>query len=689
MNRVFCLLVGSLLSLASLSPATAERPNIILIVADDLGFGDLGCYGQKQIQTPHLDQLAAEGMRFTDFYAGSTVCRPSRLVYLTGYHCGHTPISSNARYDLKPADTTMAGLMKKAGYATGGVGKWALGNIGSTGHPNKQGFDFWYGYLDQSEAHNYYPEVLYRNDQAEVQPGNKVGEHRRVSVKRETYSHDQMTKEALGFIRRHHQQAFFLNIAWTIPHANNERGNQLGDDMEVPNYGRYADETWPDVEKGFAAMISRMDADVGKIISLLKELEIADRTLVLFTSDNGPHNEGGHKHTFFNSNGDLKGFKRDLYDGGIRVPLIAWMPGRVKAGLVSDHLGMFCDLMPTFCDLGETKLPAGVDGISFAPTLQGGKQLKHDYLFWKDQSKTAVRQGQWKGVRTKKQGPLELYDLSKDIGEDRNIAGEHPQQAAKLERLIERAQVQNVEIQIMRGGWGEANPATVRRVLQEATLPLLRQFPGLRLDPIRVAAKGGPIVLYRRGDHGEYYVRLDTGDLFWAQYIYQFAHELGHILCRYEEDQNGNRWFEESLCELASLYTLRRLSEKWRDDSPYDHWDFDKNLKAYADERMAPATLPEEVSLHDWYASHANELRASSVNRELNTVAAVALLPMFEASPEHWQAVAWLNDGKDIGALSFADYLTQWRDRCPPAHRRFVGKIAKEFGVTLDSESRE
>ncbi len=299
------------------------KPNLIYIMADDLGYGDLGCFGQKVIQTPSLDKLAAEGLKLTSYYAGDTVCRPSRLVLWTGKHSGHTPIDSNANYVFKPADVTVAELLKKAGYATGGVGKWAMGGPGSTGQPAKNGFDFWMGYLDQSEAHNYYPTHLWRNGEKFPLKGNVIGDdpngRGRVSSKRVTYSHDVMTDQMLEFIREHQAGPFLMHVHWTIPHANNEGGRAVKNGMEVPDYGIYADRDWPDVEKGQAAMITRMDKDVGRLIALLRELKIDQNTLVFFTSDNGPHNEGGHKHEYFDANGPLRGFKRDLYEGGIRT----------------------------------------------------------------------------------------------------------------------------------------------------------------------------------------------------------------------------------------------------------------------------------------------------------------------------------------------------------------------------------
>ena len=317
-----------------------KKPNIILIMADDLGYSDLGCYG-GEIQTPNLDNMAKEGMKFTDHYSGHTVCRPSRLVLWTGQHSGHTAINSNAAYRFKPEDVTIAELLKAVGYKTGGVGKWALGGEGTSGHPNMNGFDFWMGYLDQGIAHNYYPTHLWRNSEKMELSGNVISTHKhsrgRVSEKRVTYSHDVMTEEALGFIKRNKDVPFLLHIHWTIPHANNEGGRVYGDGMEVPDYGIYKDKDWPDPQKGHAAMISRLDADVGLILDRLQTHGIAENTLVLFSSDNGPHREGGAKPDFFDSNGPLRGIKRDLYEGGIRVPTIAWMPGTIKPGSTSDH----------------------------------------------------------------------------------------------------------------------------------------------------------------------------------------------------------------------------------------------------------------------------------------------------------------------------------------------------------------
>jgi len=434
------------------STATAaERPNVIYIMTDDLGYGDLGCFGQKQIRTPNLDRLAAEGMRLTDYYAGCTVCRPSRLVLWTGQHTGHTPINSNASYVFKPEDVTVAELLHEAGYATGGVGKWAMGRPGSGGEPNRHGFDFWFGYLDQSEAHNYYPTHLYRCAGKKVEQvpleGNVLMDDPNARGRvarpenRVTYSHDVMTEEALGFIRRHRDKPFLLHVHWTIPHANNEGGRVIGDGMEVPDYGQYADESWPSTAKGQAAMITRMDADVGRMVALLRELKIDRRTLIIFTSDNGPHSEGGHKHEYFDANGPLRGFKRDLYEGGIRVPTIAWWPGQVAPGTQSSEPLAFYDFLPTACELAGVQPPENTDGVSFVPTLlsQPEQQMHHDYLYFKYGKKEAVRMGPFKAVRLVPGQPVELYDLRRDIGESRNVAAQQPEVVEKMEAAMREA----------------------------------------------------------------------------------------------------------------------------------------------------------------------------------------------------------------------------------------------------------
>lgn len=436
---------GSIRAAVAQTAFASTRPNLIYIMVDDLGYGDLGCFGQKQILTPNLDRMASEGLKLTSYYAGCTVCRPSRLSLWTGMHTGHTAIDSNASYVFQPEDVTVAELLQQAGYKTGGVGKWAMGGVDTSGHPNLNGFDFWMGYLDQSEAHNYYPTHLWRNREKFPLPGNVIGDYPngrgRVSSERVTYSHDVITDQMLEFVRDNREHPFLLHVHWTIPHANNEGGRVLNDGMEVPTYGIYATRDWPDVEKGQAAMITRMDGDVGRLLSLLRELKIEENTLVIFTSDNGPHSEGGHKHEYFDANGPLRGYKRDLYDGGIRAPTIARWPKKIVAGSVSDEPLAAYDWLPTACELAQFVAPAQIDGISYVPTLMGKEQVSHEYLFWSYENKKAIRQGKWKAVVPGKDQALELYDLESDIGETQDLADEHPQLVNEFRAIIERAQL--------------------------------------------------------------------------------------------------------------------------------------------------------------------------------------------------------------------------------------------------------
>jgi arylsulfatase A-like enzyme len=426
-------------------------PNIIFILADDLGYGDLGCYGQKTIQTPRIDQLAMEGLRFSDAYAGSTVCAPSRCALMTGLHTGHCHVRGNKRIPLRPEDSTVAETLKQAGYATGLVGKWGLGNEGTTGVPNKQGFDEFFGFLDQGHAHTYYPEFLWRNEKKVSLEGN-VEEKRNVAIKRSQYTHDLFAEEALQFVERHQAHPFFLYLALTIPHANNERGRELGDGMEVPDYGIYDKEDWPNPQKGHAAMISRMDKDVGRLMDKLKALGLDDNTIVFFTSDNGPHREGGGDPEFFHSRGGLRGIKRDLYEGGIRVPMIVRWPGKIAAGSQSDFPWAFWDFPATAAQLAQTKQNKNTDGISVAPTLLGqDTQAKRDHLYWEFHErgfKQAVRFDHWKAVRINTDAPIEIYDLSADLGEQNDIAKSKPQIVEKAKQLFKSARTDSEHFKI-------------------------------------------------------------------------------------------------------------------------------------------------------------------------------------------------------------------------------------------------
>ncbi len=432
-------LAGSVYGAQQESPATApskdvtaatdafRKPNVVFILADDLGYGDLGCYGQNQILTPQLDRLAKEGMRFTNHYAGSTVCAPSRCCLLTGRHTGHVPIRGNRFGALSGQDVTIGQVLQRAGYDTAVIGKWGLGPDPPPGDPEKFGFAYFFGCLENVHAHNHFPDYLWRNsDKVSIQ-GNVVKTVGRggVALKRSQYAHDLYTEEALKFIGQNHDKPFFLYLPFTVPHANNEAGQ---DGMEVPDDSPYSDRPWPAIEKNHAAMITRLDKSVGQIVALLQSKGIDKNTLVLFSSDNGPHHEGGADPAFFKSSGSLRGHKRDLYEGGIRVPLVAWWPGTIQPGQVSDHVSAFWDLMPTLAEIARVEPPKG-DGISFAPTLLGQReQPEHKFLYWEFHERgsvQAVRFENWKLVRRIGVGD-ELYDLANDPSETRNVAAENP-----------------------------------------------------------------------------------------------------------------------------------------------------------------------------------------------------------------------------------------------------------------------
>jgi arylsulfatase A-like enzyme len=451
------LLSAVLVPLALLTPPAASdaragearRPNLIFILADDLGYGDLGCYGQQKIKTPNLDRLAAQGVRFTQAYAGSTVCAPSRCALMTGKHTGHCTVRGNALVPLQPDEVTLARLLRSAGYTTGLIGKWGLGEPGSSGVPNRQGFDYFFGYLNQVHAHNYYPDYLWRNEEKVPLPGNVV--EKGVAKKKAIYSHDLFTQEALQFIERHRAQPFFLYLAYTIPHANNERGKLEGNGMEVPSDAPYSNEPWPQAQKNHAAMITLMDRDIGRLLDRLRELKLDEDTIVFFSSDNGPHKEGGGDPAFFRSSGPLRGFKRSLHEGGVRVPMLVRWTGKTKPGTVNDHVWAFWDMLPTVAELAGAKAPQGVDGISVVPTLLGkGTQKQHDFLYWEFHEKgfqQAVRMGDWKALRSLG-GKLELYNLRTDLGETTNVAAQNPEVVSRIESYLKSARTESAQFPI-------------------------------------------------------------------------------------------------------------------------------------------------------------------------------------------------------------------------------------------------
>jgi arylsulfatase A-like enzyme len=441
-------------------PAHQDRrpPNIVFLLADDLGYAELGCYGQKKIRTPHLDQLAVEGVRFTQAYAGSTVCAPSRCALMTGLHTGHCRTRGNGggggprmNVPLRPDDPCVAELLRQAGYRTALIGKWGLGEEGSTGIPTKKGFDYFFGYLNQHHAHNYYPDFLWRNEQKVSLP-NPPSETENVAAKAVVYTPDLFRDEALKFVTENRDRPFFLYFATTVPHANNEKTRATGEGNEVPSDEPYTNEPWPRAEKNKAAMITRMDADIGRLLAKLKELGLDENTVVFFSSDNGPHQEGGNKVEFFASSGPLGGFKRSLTDGGIRVPTIVRWTGVTKPGTVSDHVWAFWDFLPTACDLAGVKAPDGLDGLSIAPTITGkGEQRRHEFLYWEFHEggfRQAVRHGDWKALRLAPGAPLELYNVAKDPGEKQDVAKDHPQVVAAIEAYLKSARTDSKEFPI-------------------------------------------------------------------------------------------------------------------------------------------------------------------------------------------------------------------------------------------------
>ncbi len=430
---------------AALAPSIfgqASRPNIVFIMADDMGYGNLGCFGQKRIKTPNLDRMAAEGMRFTSAYAGATVCAPSRCTLMSGKHTGHATVRGNSfpELALKKSESTVAEVLKRAGYRTALFGKWGLGGFDADGHPNDRGFDEFYGYLNQHFAHNSFPEHIWDNKVEMFLKENWFN-------RRKVFTNDLFGKKANEFIGKQSPgQPFFLYLPYTTPHADNERGQIDTNGMDSPDFGDYAQEDWPDAEKAFASIITRMDADIGRLFSTLKERGLDDNTLVFFTSDNGPHKEGHHDPEFFNDNGPLRGIKRDLYEGGIRVPSIARWPGKIKAGAVSDFPWAFWDFLPTVAELARTEQPKEIDGVSIVPVLLGTGAPARDHLYWEFHERgfhQAVRQGDWKLVR---QGPAfktELFHLKDDLGETRDLAAAHPDIVAKMEKLFKTSRVEN------------------------------------------------------------------------------------------------------------------------------------------------------------------------------------------------------------------------------------------------------
>jgi arylsulfatase A-like enzyme len=457
--KLFTILFFAVSLFSSHLEGKTSKPNIIYIMADDLGYGDVGFNGQTKINTPNIDQLAEEGMIFTNHYAGSTVCGPSRAVLMTGKHTGHSSIRGNPKWtksgnpvDLSLADVTVAEEMKRAGYTTGMVGKWGLAETLGDGAPNKQGFDFFCGFNRHGKAHHYYPDSIWFNDEYRELKGNVIAE------KKGKYAHNLFTEETIKFIKENKKRPFFFYAAYTIPHyeltiAEKEKAYYYAQDwplreMKPAHY--YHDR---DGFVTYAAMVTKLDSDVGLILKTLKDLGIDDNTLVIFTSDNG-HEFDRANDEFFNSNGDFRGKKRDLYEGGIHVPFAARWPSKIEAGTKTSHISTFWDFLPTMCDIAGVEPSDDIDGISYVPTLLGenDKQKEHDYLYWEFNEKQgpvqAVRKDNWKAVKFKKKA-LQLYDLSKDISEEDNVATQYPEKATEMLNLINSARTEHPDFPLV------------------------------------------------------------------------------------------------------------------------------------------------------------------------------------------------------------------------------------------------
>lgn len=449
-----------------LSDISGGKPNIIYIMADDLGYNDLGCYGAPRIQTPNIDRMAAEGIRFTQHYAGTSVCAPSRSVLMTGQHTGHTPVRGNMQWEpygqlpLPENTITVASLLQDAGYATSLIGKWGLGVEGTTGDPLKQGFDSYYGHLSQVLAHNHAPEFLMDNGE-KVYLDNKVewtdtshwtkglGSY---PVEINQFSQELFTNRALNFIEKNQDNPFFLYFSVIIPHDNGEAppGKRYSD---IPSFEPYQDKNWTESEKGYAAMITYLDNDVGKILDKLKDLGLDENTLVIFTSDNGGDSPGSF---YKESNQPFRGHKRDLYEGGIRVPFVARWPGKIQPGTITGHASAFWDFMPTVCDLAGIETPDITDGISYLTALLGQPQEKHDHLYFEfheQGGKQAVIKDNWKLIRLDVKKPektrLELYNLKNDISEQNNLAEKTPEKVSELLPLFEQNHTKNPWFQLI------------------------------------------------------------------------------------------------------------------------------------------------------------------------------------------------------------------------------------------------
>ena len=447
----------AILLITSVTAIADTKPNVVYILADDLGMGDLSCYGQKKLKTPHIDRLSKEGMQFSNHYSGNTVCSPSRAVLMTGQHPGHVHCRGNGDendFALDPKMTSLPRLFKNANYATGAFGKWGLGETHLKGNPNPltHGFDHFAGWKSQRIAHTYYPSSIVRDG-------------KEIPMDEGTFVHDLIMDDALNFIKKSVKanKPFFCYIPTAVPHAAMHAPKEMHEkwrkvypqfDNKIGKYGAGPNEECPPVQNpiaGFAAMMENLDNQIGELLDLLVELGVDENTIVIFSSDNGTHLEGGHNPRFWDSNGPLRGYKRDLYEGGIRTPFLVRWPGKIKAGSKSEHISAFWDIVPTVAELIEQPIPKQSDGISMVPTfLAKGEQKKHLYLYHefmrgnaKKYTARSLRYGKWKAVQTKKKKgrfkPIELYNLETDPAEAKNVAKKHPEIMAKIEGFMKEA----------------------------------------------------------------------------------------------------------------------------------------------------------------------------------------------------------------------------------------------------------
>jgi len=472
--------------------ATARKPNIVYFISDELGYFELSCMGHKELKTPNIDRMAAEGIRFTQFLAGGCVCAPTRATLMTGKHLGHTSLRSNSGWEpLRAGEETVASMLKKAGYATGGFGKWGCGARGTSGVPETHGFDVFFGYYDQVHAHTFYPSYLIRNSREVPLDGNP-GSY----LEGKTFSQYVIHDEAKKFLRANNDRPFFLYLPYTPPHG------QWGFPRTDPAWELYKDKPWTrpggkshDDAKVYAAMVNLVDRQVGEILAMLKELGLDDNTIVFFSGDNGGFEYFADKAAcpdgLFGPNVDpatgkrrFRGGKGRLYEGGLRVPYIVRWPGKIKPGRTSDHLGYFPDLMPTLAELAGAACPADTDGLSIVPELLGGdlKQPQHKYLYWEDGAQIGVREGTWRAVRTRgPKGVWELYDLGTDLAETTDLAAKHPKNLARLTRYAEEAHTPIQEGEVLDRD----------TVLKDRYIPLGKPIPDKPWGPAPMKAKGG------------------------------------------------------------------------------------------------------------------------------------------------------------------------------------------------------